>query len=76
MSASGGAVCDLEWCKGALDDGFDVSLDQPCKVFHGDKCECYGAIFIWTGCLGVLGHRDYWLKHAGIQYYKLHEEML
>jgi hypothetical protein len=36
----------LEWVQDFWYDGVDVSHDQPFKVFHGYRCECYGAVVI------------------------------
>jgi hypothetical protein len=35
--------------------GMMVSHDQPFSY----SCECYKVIVIYTGYLGILGHRDY-----------------
>ena len=48
-----------------------MSHDQPFKALHGYRRECYGAVVIYAGYLGILGHRDYGCLHETCRYYRL-----
>jgi hypothetical protein len=61
----------VEWVQGVWDDDVDVSHDQPFKTFNGHRCECYGAIVIYTSYLRVLGHRNYGGLLETCRYYRL-----
>ena len=51
-----------------MDNGVDVSHDQPFKEHHGYRRECYRSVVIYTGYLSVLatGIMVVCLKHVGI----------
>ena len=68
----GSLECKLEWDQDVWDDGVDVrSHDRLFKALHGYRCECNRAIVIYTGYLGVLGHRDYGGLLETCRYYRL-----
>ena len=54
-----------------MDNGVDVSHDQPFKALHGYGRECYGSVVIEAGYLSVLGHRDYGGLLESCRYYRL-----